>query len=319
MRRTSIIALTVALVGSVEAEAKTVIALQAESSAVSAYRGHVVWSRPAGRRFELMLWHAGAARRLPVPTRRVQFDADIGPGPSGGLVVVYSRCRREALERHHFTRLPLYELGKRCTLYRHRIGARGEKRLARLSAPRGSEVLPAVWRDHVAFVRGGRVMRARADGTAAVRLPAGRVSSRGELPPRVRALDIRGARVAYEWHADLARCPGGPFTDFPGDFSQVIVSSGSRRRRVLATGCDTDYPYAVESPSLGQANVTYLLGARGGTVLRTRGRDPAVRPLDPQTVSVQRDRGRIFWSAVVDGRPPSERYEVAAEPMRAAR
>src|SRR5918992_935338 len=88
--------------------AETVVSLQSESSAVSAYRGRVVWSRPvaAAGRFELMLWHAGAARRLPVPTRRVQFDADIGPGPNGGLVVVYSRCRREAPEHDPLTRLP---------------------------------------------------------------------------------------------------------------------------------------------------------------------------------------------------------------------
>jgi hypothetical protein len=294
---------------------ETVISLQPESSAVSAYRGHVVWSRPSGRRFELMLWHAGAARRLPVPTRRVQFDADIGPGPNGGLVILYSRCRREAPEHDPFTRLPLYEQGRRCALYRHRVGARGEHRLRRLSAPFGSEVLPAVWRDRVAFVRRGRVVRARANGTAAVRLPPGRASSGGELPPGPRALDIRGARVAYEWHAMLYRCPGEPATDFPGDFSQVIVASRARRRRVLATACDTDRPSSAESPSLGRASVSYVLRGRPGAVLRTRGREPAVRPIDPQTVSVQRDGGTVFWSAEQSDGPASERYKVAAEPL----
>lgn len=296
---------------------ETVVRLQSESSAVSAYRGRVVWSRPvaAAGRFELMLWHAGAARRLPVRTRRVQFDADIGPGPNGGLVVVYSRCRREAPEHDPLTRLPLYEQGRSCALYRHRVGTRGERRLRRLSAPSGSEVLPAVWRDRVAFVRRGRVVRARADGTGAVRLPPGRASSPGELPPDLRALDIRGARVAYEWHAMLARCPGEPFTDFPGDFSQIIVASGPRRSRVLATGCDTDRPSSAQSPSLGPSSVSYLLGGLPGTVLRTRGQKPAVRPIDPQIMSVQRDGGTLVWSAEQSVGPASERYKVAAEPI----
>jgi hypothetical protein len=121
--------------GGTASAAETVVALQATSSAVSAYRGHVVWSRPVRRRFELMLWHPGAARRLPVTTGRVQFDADIGPGRNGELVVAYSRCDREPPERDPITRLPLYEQGRRCVLYRHRVGARGEQLLRRLSAP----------------------------------------------------------------------------------------------------------------------------------------------------------------------------------------
>jgi hypothetical protein len=316
VRRTSIIALTAALVGGAEADARTVIALQAESTAVSVYRGHVVWSRPAGRRFELMLWHAGAARRLPVPTRRVQFDADIGPGPNGGLVVVYSRCRREPPLHDPMTRLPLYEEGRRCALYRHRVGARSERPLRQLSAPTGSEFMPVVWRDRVAFVRAGRVIRARADGSETVQLPRGRASSGGELPARPRALAIRGAKVAYEWHADLNVCAGRPGGDFPADYSQIIVASRPGRRRVLATGCDYDRPSSVESPSLGPGSVSYIVAGRPGTVLRTRGSEPAVWPILPETWSIQRDRGRIFWSAVRSSGPASERYEVATEPVR---
>jgi hypothetical protein len=56
-----------------------------------------------------------------------------------------------------------------------------------------------------------------------------------------------------------------------------------------------------------------MLGGRSRKVLRTRGRKPAVRPIDPQTVSVQRDGGTLVWSAVQSSRPASERYKVAAE------
>jgi hypothetical protein len=50
-------------------------------------------------------------------------------------------------------------------------------------------------------------------------------------------------------------------------------------------------------------------------VLRTRGREPAVRPIDPQVVSVQRNGATLFWSAVQSSRPASERYKIAAEPV----
>jgi hypothetical protein len=260
---------------------------------VRAHRGHLVWSRPNARgRFDLVLWHAGAIRRLPVPSRRVPFDADIGPGPNGGLVVVYSRCRREPRERHHLTRLPLYEQGRDCSLFRHRVGLRGERRLKGLSAPAGSETLPAVWRDRVAFARHGRVIRARADGAGAVPLRRGRPSSEGEQPALPQAVEIRRARVAFEWRAWLTRCPGRPFTDFPGELTQIV--SGSR---VLATGCDTDLPSGVAAPSVGRAGVSYV-ERRRGVRLRTPGRTPV--ELDPRTLSAQRDGGLIVTCAALD-------------------
>src|SRR5688572_27535345 len=45
-------------------------------SGLSAYGGHLVFSRLEGRHYRLYHWHDGRLKALPVPARRSVFDAD---------------------------------------------------------------------------------------------------------------------------------------------------------------------------------------------------------------------------------------------------
>ena len=60
---------------------------------LSAYAGQVVWSEQITQDVNvLMRWRAGRVDRLPVRSRKVPFDLDLGPDARGRAVAVYSRC-----------------------------------------------------------------------------------------------------------------------------------------------------------------------------------------------------------------------------------
>lgn len=96
--------------------------------------------------YRLALLHTdGAIEPLPVAPRTVPFDADVGPGPDGAPVVVYSRCEREP------DRAAAEARG--CALQLLDLTRRVERRLAETDSPAASEMQPTIWRDRVAWVR----------------------------------------------------------------------------------------------------------------------------------------------------------------------
>ena len=88
--------LLVLLASAVPAAAQDVARLD-RPSPIAAHAGWLAWSaRGADGRFALTLRDPGGAMsRPPVARRATAFDVDLGPGPGGGLVATYSRCRVE--------------------------------------------------------------------------------------------------------------------------------------------------------------------------------------------------------------------------------
>lgn len=114
--------------------------------------------------YEMTASIGGSAVRLPVaPRRGVPFDVDLGPDGSGGVTAVHSRCATEpteAIASRSGVKVPLlagptpvYAAGRGCDLYRYDFSTGRERRVAGASTTAASEVLPAIWRDTIAFVR----------------------------------------------------------------------------------------------------------------------------------------------------------------------
>lgn len=120
---------------------------------VAGYGGVAVWSSydPSTRRYTLRAWHNGITERLPVASRTVSFDADVGPDAHGDAVVVYSHCRREPTTSASFSSYPSWSFARDCDVYEYRFSSRRARRLRVASSPARSEFLPSIWRSQLAF------------------------------------------------------------------------------------------------------------------------------------------------------------------------
>lgn len=203
-------ALTV-LATAAPARADDVIATVDRPTPISAYGSGLLWSArdPATGRYRLMYTQA-LMPPAPLPgvrERSVPFDADLGPGPHGHFLAVYSRCEREpAYDPIDAAGPPDYTLGRGCDLYQYDLSSRVEKRLVNASSPTASEVLPTVWKDRIAFARiydgsGPQTYlyeRPRTTGGASRRMPAGTPGT-GKLRARPTSLELYGRRLAFAW------------------------------------------------------------------------------------------------------------------------
>ncbi len=121
---------------------------------VTAYAGFTAWSRfdPHRRRYDLVVRDPGGViRRLPVRSRRVAFDVDLGPGANGRVNAVYSRCRREPATATEPNPLPAWWEARGCKLFRVAVEGGVERRVG---LPRGtSAYLPTLWRSRIAYAR----------------------------------------------------------------------------------------------------------------------------------------------------------------------
>src|SRR4051812_46289491 len=72
---------------------------------IAAFGGRLLWSRldRASGNWFLVTRAGGVTQNVAVGPRRVPFDADLGPGPDGAPVAVYSRCRRDPSAGGGFT------------------------------------------------------------------------------------------------------------------------------------------------------------------------------------------------------------------------
>jgi hypothetical protein len=91
-----------------------------------------VWSErdPATGRFQLMTRTSGAATKVPVRTRKGPFDVDLGPGPAGSTVVVYSRGGE---------------------IFRYDFGSGDERTLGAFGH------LPSIWKNRISWVQRGKL------------------------------------------------------------------------------------------------------------------------------------------------------------------
>lgn len=225
---------------------------------VAGYGDTLAWSRwdAASSRYRLVVREGrGEPLLAPVAGRRLPFDVDVGPDAAGRPVVVYSRCRHEPDTRRpadaysrFYGRAPAYFKASGCDLYRYAPTERREARLDAVSSSTESEYMPSVWRGSIAFARrddaGRRVPRLylrRAGARRSVRLPAGRSVVADDGPV---SLDLRGSRLAYEWHTSTdGHCenPGDGVGFFAHGYAEEIrvVQRGARLVRIAAA-CTTE-------------------------------------------------------------------------------
>jgi hypothetical protein len=107
--------------------ADTVVTTVGQATTIDAWAGRAVWSTwdPAGNAYRLTVDNGGRLRTLPVAPSPSPFQADLAPGPNGGTVAIYSRCRKPVT----FT-----NAGKRgCDLYVFRFSTGRETKLAALA------------------------------------------------------------------------------------------------------------------------------------------------------------------------------------------
>ena len=184
---------------------------------ITAHDGWLAWSaRGADGLFHLTLRDpAGNVSTPPIAGRTTSFDADLGPGPGGGLVATYSRCREEVPSAGSFLPADPDE-GRDCDAHLLEVASGAERRMAGVSTAGADETWPTVWRDTVAFVRsydtkptlpyiyarplaGGRSER-QPGGTRQVCTRTGRRRScTDERVSRPYALELFGRRLAFGW------------------------------------------------------------------------------------------------------------------------
>jgi hypothetical protein len=199
-------------------ERTTVVARVPNATAVAGHGGRVVWSRysPRTERFALMTRYRGRTARVDVRETRSAFDVDLGPGPSGATVAVYSRCRTEP----GFVPSRGFAEPRGCDLYLYDFGKRRERRLGAVSTEAESEYHPSVWRNRVAFARSrdrartrrevvGAVVVDRLDGRGRARELRGTIGELSESTAAVQATDISGDHVAFSWATFLEGCRPG--------------------------------------------------------------------------------------------------------------
>jgi hypothetical protein len=215
---------------------------------IAAYGGRVVWSRrtAAGDAYQLMTAAGGVTSAVPVATRSVAFDVDLGPGVDGTPVAVYSRCAREGPVTNYLG-------GHGCDIYRFDFASGRETKVDEVSSPTASEAWPTVHRSRLAFARAYDDKRqypyvyVKTLGDphhGSVRMPGGprrtcvrdRRTGRTMCTDATRSkpaeLELYGRRLAFVWR----------FTDFAEGFAydlrldDVLARTGNPRRLVHQPG-----------------------------------------------------------------------------------
>jgi hypothetical protein len=167
-----------------------------QTGRLSAYAGQVVWSEQITQGVNvLMRWRAGRVDRLPVRSRKVPFDLDLGPDARGRAVAVYSRC---AGDNAWGSALP----DRGCDVYQLSLTGGRERRLRRISTSRASEYAPAIWRGNIAYAsaeRSGlkpRLMLLRRGARRPRRLSTG---SRVTAISHVAQMDLTSTALVFTW------------------------------------------------------------------------------------------------------------------------
>lgn len=177
---------------------------------IAAYGGRLLWSAfdPATQTYGLVTRVGGVTSAVPVARRSVPFDADLGPGPSGSVVAVYSRCTTEVTPGSGGA--SLYGKGRGCDLYLYDFAAGSETRLTSANAPEASEFWPTIWKGTLAFARTYDnkrdfpyiYTRPLAGSGRSIHQPGGPRSGCARCDDRLSrpiALDLYGKRLAFAW------------------------------------------------------------------------------------------------------------------------
>ena len=202
-------ALLGSLVVAAPAAAQSVATLD-RTTLIAVYGGRLLWSTfdPATQTYGLTTRVGGVTLQVPVARRSVPFDADLGPGPNGSMVAVYSRCSTEIGVGSGGP--SLYGRGRGCDLYLYDFASARETRIASASAPDASEFWPTIWRGTLAFARSYDnkrdfpylYTRPLSGSAKSTRQPGGPRSGCATCDDRLSrpiALDLYGKRLAFAW------------------------------------------------------------------------------------------------------------------------
>jgi hypothetical protein len=245
---------------------------QAEAIGIKGYGGYLVWSEhvldPPG--YRLFAAHDGRVFALRARPRPVAFDVDVGPGPDGAPVAVYSRCRRE-LSGEGSPR-PVYPRERHCRIYRYDLARDREQRLRLPIGAEASAILPAIWGARIAYVRLVRDGRKpslvhvvdHGRDVAAVRLgPRGR-TTHYYGPGGVTSLDLAGRTLVATW-SYLPETEACGYESDPGwsndnyQLSTYRIGGSGLVRQVLHGGCEEDGDtyaiFGVNAPSASRFTV----------------------------------------------------------------
>jgi hypothetical protein len=229
--------------------------------------GWTIWSAFTPGRGYVLTGRTGtdAPVALPVPPRKVPFDADLGRDADGNLVVAYSRCRTEPKQTWSATTyLPLRIEGKGCDIYTYRQGAKAETRIKAISSPRTSEILPSIDRDRIAFVRvaprsAGKPYRATVQvatlgtHTRVRQQKGGPVGTNGLPGPS--GLDLSGNHVAVTWASRTSSADG--IGAFASDSRLFVDTLGGTSRVVQRVTQGGESSLMLQAPSIDGAYVYY--------------------------------------------------------------
>lgn len=188
---------------------------------------------------------------------------------------------QKLVQRGKVTGLPNFREGRGCDVYRFDFASRRERRVSRASSAHGSEVLPSVWRDRLAFVRfpsvkgGGSYIprRSYVPQIVVTTLTGRAVTSKifsGDRR-RVRAsessvggvgLDLYGSRLAYVWDWAEDECPAALRRSPDGERgvsvrSELWLSSVTGAQRRLATGCNEGATKRITGPTFSSGRLFY--------------------------------------------------------------
>jgi hypothetical protein len=214
------------------AKADTTITEVQRATPLAGYGDTLVWSSydAASDSYRLTALVAGTMVVPPVAPRPAPFDADVGPGPGGRPLVVYSRCERE-------------RPASGCRLFSLSLPGGDERPLPAGGGGRPSD--PAIWRDRLAWVRRPAgsgspavLTRSLSDDAPPRELPAvperfcdrehGRrpVFCRPTSGAQVLGLDLRGRRLA------VAVLYGAAGADATGHSELRLLTLGGRVRSI---------------------------------------------------------------------------------------
>jgi hypothetical protein len=236
---------------------------------VSAFGGRVVWSKkaPETGKYRLRTLYAGDVATVPVRGRKDQpFDVDLGPGPSGAVTAVYSRC--EGVDRRLEQETPKgpVTVERGCRLYMYDFTRAIETRLRSANEAGASQFNPSVWRDRIVFAR--RYERRRGAARLQVDLYAspltGERSSRRlrggaqgvfyrdrelglEGGPGPLRIDLRGNTAASAWYYHSAADPG-----YAASYIHLTTLGGKSR------SINETHEGFVDSPFLEGKHLYYL-------------------------------------------------------------
>jgi hypothetical protein len=270
-----------------------------EPTTVAAAHGVVAWSTFADGRYWLTASIDGTTARLPVASRGVPFDVDVGD-VSGEPAITYSRCQSEPVAR--VPPLPRWSDGRRCRPWAYLTASGREIRLATgVRWPRRASVaLPSAAGATVAFVlsahrQPARLFRVDADRRLR-RMSVTRVGRTDETGGVVTEVDVDAAgRVAAIWDLIYGpHCPPVGRDVYAAKVAEVHLMTTSSDRR-LARTCATTGPRGLTGLTWDGATVSFA--DAGGDRLRrlaADGRSLAPRALPAATFSAAVDGPATF-------------------------